>query len=1077
MSPVWNTLNKNSFRKTEPASGRGCYTASALCVRKKILDLGDTDTPMKFRNLNTKKFEYFCSRAAAGIGILILGFLSLYSLFYTEKFTANHSEELEVSRDPVILSVLAAALVIVLLFYAAKVILKNEQHKKRNIRILLIFTCAYVAVFGFAWAFLCNYHAMWDAQMISWFANLFANGEGEISAHDIDYIASYPHQLGLIAVEQVLYTIFGWENYRAFQALNALGAAGIVFTGYRLVKEISRREEPGVYFLLLMLGCWPLIIYVPFMYGEILSILFSMLSIYLLILYLRKQRRRDAVYMALAITAACLIRSNCYIVLAAMGCVLAVKVLSEKKAVHILAFALCCVVFFLSHAVLVKSYEQKLGVKLDEAMPSVLWVAMSTQEGEAGKEAGWYNGLAWDLFVDEAGRDQEKAKELAYEVIEESATNFKENPSYMLDFYKRKIVSQWSEPTYGSQVETNHRKEARAPIMDSLYKGELWQPFVRVMDVYQSLIYFGVLLFLVLLIRKQIPVEHLGLLIVIIGGFIFYIFWEAKSRYVFPYFIMMIPMAAMGWELFLQRISALRQKYREKFLASGREPRRFPVEKLEPLASKLILIGTGVPAAFLFLYSLIFTTVYESNDFEIPVQTVDPVPLILAFTAAGVIILAFAGRLLLKNEIHRKRNLNLLLSAVLLHCVVFCIAWNLLAQSALRADPLYIHVIAGGFATGSVSESGMDYLYTYPHQAGQALLLELVYRIFGYENLLAFRMLNTLGVLVFVYSGYRVTGLLYEKDTVKVNFLLLAAGCVPLLIYTNVVYGEVLAVTAVAFALWMLLLWMKQEKLWQFLLIILSMVFAVYMKNNSLIAAVAMGGVMLCKAVSEHRKKLALSVIPLAAVLLLAQPLMTEFYEQRSGWPLDRGMPKNLWVAMGLQGEGMTSGWWNEFPDKIYKEQAGYDPQLAEELGDAAISLSLEGFRENPKAAAVFFARKFVSQWNDASYGCQVTAGSQDTPVLELWMNGFQSLVMLGAAAFALLRLKRQKKVEECLPHLILLGGYLFHMVWEVKGRYGLFYFVLLLPAAADGLNEVWDCLRILGERKKKKKEMTDAKV
>ena len=35
---------------------------------------------------------------------------------------------------------------------------------------------------------------------------------------------------------------------------------------------------------------------------------------------------------------------------------------------------------------------------------------------------------------------------------------------------------------------------------------------------------------------------------------------------------------------------------------------------------------------------------------------------------------------------------------------------------------------------------------------------------------------------------------------------------------------------------------------------------------------------------------------------------------------------------------------------------------------------------------------------------------------------------------------------------LILLGGYLFHLAWEVKGRYGLFYFVLLLPAAAEGL-------------------------
>ena len=33
---------------------------------------------------------------------------------------------------------------------------------------------------------------------------------------------------------------------------------------------------------------------------------------------------------------------------------------------------------------------------------------------------------------------------------------------------------------------------------------------------------------------------------------------------------------------------------------------------------------------------------------------------------------------------------------------------------------------------------------------------------------------------------------------------------------------------------------------------------------------------------------------------------MTKLYEARSGWPLSEGMPKSLWVAMGLQGDGMT---------------------------------------------------------------------------------------------------------------------------------------------------------------------------
>ena len=426
--------------------------------------------------------------------------------------------------------------------------------------------------------------------------------------------------------------------------------------------------------------------------------------------------------------------------------------------------------------------------------------------------------------------------------------------------------------------------------------------------------------------------------------------------------------------------------------------------------------------------------------------------LILLFVAASLAALWMAGRWILKKEANRKRNLHILLGVVLAHCAVFCIAWNLLAQSALRADPLYIHAIGGGFALSDLNESAMDYLYTYPHQAGQALLVEIVYRIFGYENFFAFRMVNTLGVLVFVVSGFAITGELFRKDRAQVNFLLLAAGCVPLFVYTNVIYGEVLAIAAVSFGLWMFLRWLREEKLRDLILMILALVFAVYMKNNALIAAVAIILTALIKAVAEHRKKLAVWMIPFLAALLLSQPAMTKLYEHRSGWPLDRGMPKTLWVAMGLQGEGMTAGWWNEYPDKVYKEQAGYNPEEADAIAKEAIAFSVKGFAEHPKAAVSFFGHKFVSQWNDAGYGCEVSAGSQDTPRLEFWMNGYQSLIFLGACAFAVLAWKRRYRIEACLPVLILLGGYLFHLAWEVKGRYGLFYFVLLLPAAAEGL-------------------------
>ena len=93
---------------------------------------------MKFRNLDTKEFEYFCSRAVLVIGILILGFLSFYGLHYTEEFESNHAKILTTTQTSVIGMLVWIALAAGILYWAGKLILKNERHRKRNIRILLI---------------------------------------------------------------------------------------------------------------------------------------------------------------------------------------------------------------------------------------------------------------------------------------------------------------------------------------------------------------------------------------------------------------------------------------------------------------------------------------------------------------------------------------------------------------------------------------------------------------------------------------------------------------------------------------------------------------------------------------------------------------------------------------------------------------------------------------------------------------------------------------------------------------------------------------------------------------------------
>ena len=62
----------------------------------------------------------------------------------------------------------------------------------------------------------------------------------------------------------------------------------------------------------------------------------------------------------------------------------------------------------------------------------------------------------------------------------------------------------------------------------------------------------------------QEPLEWYVLLIAVIGGVLFHELWEAKSRYVFPYFVMMIPMAADG----LAKLAGCLGRWRTKDEAS-----------------------------------------------------------------------------------------------------------------------------------------------------------------------------------------------------------------------------------------------------------------------------------------------------------------------------------------------------------------------------------------------------------------------------------------------------------------------------------------------------------------------------
>ena len=170
---------------------------------------------------------------------------------------------------------------------------------------------------------------------------------------------------------------------------------------------------------------------------------------------------------------------------------------------------------------------------------------------ESSRASGWYNGFNFVTYRD-AGLDSGLADEISRQVIAERLQTFMERPGYAINFYLHKHLSQWADGTYASRQATLATYGGRRDFFVSLYEGALSRYYIGYCNLYQNFLYLGTLGCFVSLWREQrkkgsAPPLYLYLgFIAVVGGFLFHILWEANSRYIFPYSLLLLPYAAKG---------------------------------------------------------------------------------------------------------------------------------------------------------------------------------------------------------------------------------------------------------------------------------------------------------------------------------------------------------------------------------------------------------------------------------------------------------------------------------------------------------------------------------------------------
>lgn len=487
------------------------------------------------------------TRIFQALAIALFTLLFVTSLFITGTHEGIETEYIIIENNWPVRIIAIIVLFITAMTAVGK--LYDKVFSKWNRNILLGVVCAAAFLFSIYWVASSGTMPQADQNILCAYANAFNQGDFQ-GIWKGRYIARYMQQLGLVTFLRGLFLLFGEGNYMAFQYFSACTVPLIILSGCKILRRLSGNNGKAEFYYLILAGtCFPMYAYTAFVYGDLSSTAIILLCAWAFLACLEKFTVPRLLAVMFTAGFAVQLRKNVLIVLLAFEIVILVKLI-QKWNWKVLAVG-CSIVLglFLSQAALRGIYHDVWDSEAHE-IPAVLYIAMGLHN--TNNHPGWHDNYEYIIFA-ESHDDVEASVKIGIESIKEYLQQFKENPDYMRWFYKTKIDSQWQAPMYQCIVMNNLVVREQSRIVQMIYQEELLGKLIKnYMKGFQLFMYGCILLWLLTHWKKTVSVEKYFLLIAVFGGFLFSIIWEAKTRYVFPYMLLMIPYFAMGMQELIQ---------------------------------------------------------------------------------------------------------------------------------------------------------------------------------------------------------------------------------------------------------------------------------------------------------------------------------------------------------------------------------------------------------------------------------------------------------------------------------------------------------------------------------------------
>lgn len=379
-------------------------------------------------------------------------------------------------------------------------------------------------------------------------AALCFNDSNFINLSPGGYIEMYPQQLGYVLYLQLLLKLFPDTGFRIIQLVNCLFIAGTVFFACLLLNDFTQNRAVRLVGTLFWPLFLPFVLLSSWVYGDLPFFCLTFAAIHFFILAWRTEKKSYFFLTAATTAVSILFRKNTLILLIAMAIVALVCMIVRKKYRTLPYILLICLCPLCVSTLLEKHYETVSGYEI-QGIPGIAWVTMGSLE--RGSTPGWFNNFSVPLYYS-LGCDSRKTAQAAKETLQEQMNYFSENPGYAASFLKRKICTQWNDPYFNTDF-LIPVDEGIEPTGLSAWLEKYQDNLLVFLSVFQNMIYLGAFLYVCFFTSKT-PFYRRIPEVLILGGFLFSLIWEANSRYVMLYFLMMFPLAACGYEALAEKL-------------------------------------------------------------------------------------------------------------------------------------------------------------------------------------------------------------------------------------------------------------------------------------------------------------------------------------------------------------------------------------------------------------------------------------------------------------------------------------------------------------------------------------------